>query len=144
MKKKYFPLANRLMFSSRLHLTTMCLRYPPTIVACVCIHLACKWSNYMIPASTEGKPWFQYVDPLATQALLERLTEEFLHIFEKCPSRLKKTIMASTEAVSALVWHWLLICCWLFWVLSRSRFIFIFFFQRNDLLKSEQSKIYIS
>ena len=85
----------------------MCLRYPPTIVACVCIHLACKWSNYVIPSSTEGKPWFQYVDGGATQPLLEKLTNEFLNIFEKCPSRLKKKIMASTEAVSDLLSSWL-------------------------------------
>lgn len=82
-----------------LHLTTMCLRYPPTIVSCVCIHLACKWSNYKIPVSSEGKSWFHYVDANADQRLLERLTEEFLTIFDKCPSRLKKKIMASTEAV---------------------------------------------
>merc|ERR1712012_1386674 len=37
------------MATNSLHLTTMCLRYTPTIVACVCIHLACKWSNYKIP-----------------------------------------------------------------------------------------------
>ena len=41
------------MATNSLHLTTMCLRYPPTIVACVCIHLACKWSKYEIPISGE-------------------------------------------------------------------------------------------
>lgn len=79
----------------------MCLRYSPTIVACVCIHLACKWSNYKIPKSAEGKLWFTYVDPSATLELLEKLTQEFLTIFDKCPSRLKKKIMASTKAVRA-------------------------------------------
>ena len=34
-------------------------------------------------------------------SLLEQLTAEFLTIFEKCPSRLKKKIMASTEATKA-------------------------------------------
>ena len=85
-----------------LHLTTMCLRYSPTIVACVCIHLACKWSNYKIPLSAQGKEWFSYVDSSATSELLESLTTEFLTIFERCPSRLKKKIMASTQAVSSL------------------------------------------
>jgi cyclin T len=78
----------------------MCLRYSPTIVACVCIHLACKWSNYKIPLSAQGKEWFSYIDSSATHDLLEQLTDEFLAIFEKCPSRLKKKIMASTQAVS--------------------------------------------
>ena len=31
-------------------------RYPPTIVACVCIHLACKWSKYEIPLSGQVRP----------------------------------------------------------------------------------------
>lgn len=75
----------------------MCLRYPPTVVACVCIHLACRWSKYRIPLSAQKKEWFYYIDTTATQELLDRLTGEFLAIFEKCPSRLKKKIMASTQ-----------------------------------------------
>ncbi len=78
----------------------MCLRYPPTIVACVCIHLACKWSNYKIPLSAQGKAWYTYIDHSATQDLLDKLTEEFLVIFEKCPSKLRNKIKASTQAVS--------------------------------------------
>lgn len=35
-------------FVFSLHLTTMCLQYKPTIVACVCIHLASKWSEYEV------------------------------------------------------------------------------------------------
>lgn len=81
----------------------MCLRHPPTIVACVCIHLACKWSNYKIPLSAQGMEWYSYIDKGATQDLLDSLTEEFLAIFEKCPSRLKKKIMASTQAVIDLI-----------------------------------------
>jgi len=34
------------MASNSLHLTTMCLQYKPTVVACFCIHLACKWGNW--------------------------------------------------------------------------------------------------
>ena len=61
---------------------------------------ACKWSNYKIPLSAQNKEWFVYVDPLATNELLEELTEEFLTIYKQCPSRLKKKIKASTQAVS--------------------------------------------
>merc|ERR1711899_371795 len=85
------------MATNSLHLTTMCLRFSPTIVACVCIHLACKWSNYKIPLSAQNKEWFTYIDNEATQDLLDRLTEEFLAIFEKCPSRLKKKIMSQAQ-----------------------------------------------
>merc|ERR1740128_570413 len=83
------------MATNSLHLTTMCLRYSPTIVACVCIHLACIWSKYQIPVSGEGKQWWSYVDPDATLEQLKKLTAEFLAIFDKCPSKLKKKILQS-------------------------------------------------
>ncbi|XP_046682131.1 cyclin-T1 isoform X1 [Homalodisca vitripennis] len=83
------------MASNSLHLTTMCLQYKPTVVACFCIHLACKWSNWEIPLSNESKSWFWYVDRSVTQELLEQLTDEFLRIFDKCPSRLKRKISAN-------------------------------------------------
>ncbi|XP_011149787.2 cyclin-T isoform X2 [Harpegnathos saltator] len=88
------------MASNSLHLTTMCLQYKPTVVACFCIHLACKWSNWEIPQSNEGKHWFWYVDKSVTSELLQQLTAEFLHIFDKCPSRLKKKIMSISASQS--------------------------------------------
>ncbi|XP_074191656.1 cyclin-T2 isoform X3 [Rhinolophus sinicus] len=78
------------MATNSLHLTTFCLQYKPTVIACVCIHLACKWSNWEIPVSTDGKHWWEYVDPTVTLELLDELTHEFLQILEKTPSRLKK------------------------------------------------------
>lgn len=83
------------MASNSLHLTTMCLQYKPTVVACFCIHLASKWSSWEIPLSSEQKEWFSYVDPTVTAELLQQLTEEFLVIFESSPSRLKEKIIAS-------------------------------------------------
>ncbi|XP_072274186.1 cyclin-T2 isoform X2 [Pyxicephalus adspersus] len=78
------------MATNSLHLTTFCLQYKPTVIACVCIHLACKWSNWEIPVSTDGKHWWEYVDQTVTLELLDELTHEFLQILEKTPSRLKK------------------------------------------------------
>ncbi|XP_023812703.1 cyclin-T1 isoform X1 [Oryzias latipes] len=78
------------MATNSLHLTTFCLQYCPPVVACVCIHLACKWSNWEIPVSTDGKHWWEYVDPTVTLELLDELTHEFLQILEKTPSRLKR------------------------------------------------------
>lgn len=75
----------------------MCIQYKPTVVACFCILLACKWSNWEIPLSNEKKEWFTYVDATVTAELLEQLTSEFLVIFENCPSRLKEKIMAKQE-----------------------------------------------
>nr|XP_046174968.1 cyclin-T2-like isoform X3 [Oncorhynchus gorbuscha] len=73
-----------------LHLTTFCLQHKPTVIACVCIHLACKWSNWEIPVSTDGKHWWEYLDRTVTLTLLDELTNEFLQILEKTPSRLKR------------------------------------------------------
>ncbi|XP_055620912.1 cyclin-T-like [Toxorhynchites rutilus septentrionalis] len=89
------------MASNSLHLTTMCLQYKPTVVACFCIHLACKWSRWEIPQSNEGRHWFHYVDKTVTLDLLKQLTDEFLHIFDRCPTRLKSK-MKSIRADQAL------------------------------------------
>ncbi|XP_068446589.1 cyclin-T2b isoform X1 [Clinocottus analis] len=78
------------MATNSLHLTTFCLQYRPTVVACVCIHLACKWSNWEIPVSTDSKHWWEYVDRTVTLQLLDELTHEFLQILEKTPSKLKR------------------------------------------------------
>jgi len=84
-----------IMATNSLHLTTMCLRHPPTVVACVCIYLACSWSNYHIKESLEGRAWYTYVDPNVTLDQLRQLTDEFLAIFKKCPSKLKRKILQS-------------------------------------------------
>ncbi|XP_021239512.1 cyclin-T1, partial [Numida meleagris] len=78
------------MATNSLHLTTFSLQYTPPVVACVCIHLACKWSNWEIPVSTDGKHWWEYVDGTVTLELLDELTHEFLQILEKTPNRLKR------------------------------------------------------
>lgn len=91
---RWYIATNWSLYSS-LHLTTMCLQYKPTVVACFCIHLASKWSSWEIPLSSEQKEWFSYVDPTVTADLLQQLTEEFLVIFENSPSRLKEKIIAS-------------------------------------------------
>lgn len=36
------------MASNSLHLTTMCLKYKPTVVAAFCIYIACKWSRWEV------------------------------------------------------------------------------------------------
>lgn len=71
----------------------MCLQYRPTVVACFCIHLACRWANWEIPLSSEQKEWFSYIDPTVTAELLNQLCVDFLEIYDKCPSRLKEKVM---------------------------------------------------
>ncbi|XP_064113023.1 cyclin-T2-like isoform X1 [Macrobrachium nipponense] len=86
------------MATSSLHMTTMCLQYKPTVVACVCIYIVCTWSHYEIQSVSEGKDWFWYVDKTVTHELLETLTAEFLAILDKFPSRLKKVMNATQHS----------------------------------------------
>ncbi|XP_019855485.1 PREDICTED: cyclin-T1-like isoform X1 [Amphimedon queenslandica] len=73
-------------------LTTFCLEHPPTVVACMCIHLTCAWKGLEIPRSSDDKNWWEYVDRSVTYDKLEGLATEFLNIVDKSPSRLKKRI----------------------------------------------------
>ncbi|KAL4229407.1 Cyclin-T2 [Mactra antiquata] len=79
--------------TNSLHMTTFCLQYRPTVVACCCIYLACRWANYKIPRSNEGREWFQYVDPRVTPQIIEELYNEFLNILNKSPMKLRRKIM---------------------------------------------------
>ncbi|XP_070535974.1 cyclin-T1-like [Ptychodera flava] len=87
------------MATNSLHLTTFSLQYKPTQVACVCIHLACKWSNWEIPLSSDGKHWWEYVDNSVDQSKLDALTSEFVQIMDRCPSRLKRKIHISKSNI---------------------------------------------
>jgi cyclin T len=60
-------------------------------------HQELMMPRLQIPQSNEGRHWFSYVDRTVTTELLERLTSEFLHIFDKCPSRLKRKMMSMTS-----------------------------------------------
>ncbi|XP_042567665.1 cyclin-T2b [Cyprinus carpio] len=72
------------MATNSLHLTTFCLQHKPTVVACVCIHLACKWSNWEIPTN------LTFLKKIIMFSVSVDLTHEFLQILEKTPSRLKR------------------------------------------------------
>lgn len=105
------------MASNSLHLTTMCLKYRPTVVAAFCIYIACKWSRWevssaktsslwlwnlrnlfiQIPDSSEGKSWYSYVDENVTPDVLKKLTDEYLQILERSPSKFKSKMKAITS-----------------------------------------------
>ncbi|CAO1356064.1 unnamed protein product [Diamesa serratosioi] len=86
------------MASNSLHLTTMCLKYRPTVVAAFCIHISCQWAGWEIPESNEGKVWYSYIDKTVTAELLKQLTDEYLQISERCPSRLKSKMKAISSS----------------------------------------------
>lgn len=52
-------------------LTTFCLEHTPSTVACVCIHLSCRWKGLDIPQSSDGKNWWEYIDPNINQIKLD-------------------------------------------------------------------------
>ncbi|KAL3856301.1 hypothetical protein ACJMK2_011071 [Sinanodonta woodiana] len=93
--KELFKTAYFLATNS-LHLTTFCLQHKPSLVACICIHLACQWSNWDIPKSSEGKEWYYYVDKNITFEMLEECMQEFLNIMDKCPSKFFYEIPSET------------------------------------------------
>ncbi len=49
--------------------------------------------------TVQGKAWYSYVDADASLDQLKKLTSEFLAIFDKCPSKLKKKILQSHNEV---------------------------------------------
>lgn len=89
---KYIAETSYYLATNSLHLSTLCLQYKPTVVACICIYFVCKWSNFQFAKSTEGKDWWTYVDQTVNKEMLEQLMSECVAIFQKCPSRLKKCL----------------------------------------------------
>jgi cyclin T len=77
--------------TNSLHLTSFCIQYKPTVVACVCIYVACLWAHYVIP-ETESKNWYEFIDNSVTKKILEELSSYFIKILDSCPTRLKKRL----------------------------------------------------
>lgn len=76
--------------STSLVVTTMCLQIPSAIIACVCINIARRWGGFEIPKSSEGKAWFNYVDPTMTLEKLEGLSNQLASAIDKYPKNLLK------------------------------------------------------
>jgi hypothetical protein len=50
-----------------------------------------------IPDSSEGKPWYTYVDETVTLDTLKKLTEEYLQILDRSPSKFKNKMKSITN-----------------------------------------------
>ncbi|KAI0982942.1 hypothetical protein GJ496_012064 [Pomphorhynchus laevis] len=70
-------------------LTRFCLIYPPEIVACVCIHMACLRRHIKIPESIEGKSWWKYIDPSIEFSKIEAVCKEFLDAYRSAPQLIR-------------------------------------------------------
>jgi hypothetical protein len=51
-----------------------------------------------IPDSSEGKAWYSYVDESVTLDTLQKLTDEYLQILERSPSKFKSKMKAITTS----------------------------------------------
>lgn len=93
------------------HLTMMCLQYSPKIIACTCIYITCKCSNFEISRLNDGRNWFQYLDNDITLETIQKLAQEFLDILKKCPNKFRnKTLFLNKgkqplKVPSALISH---------------------------------------
>ncbi|KAH9398317.1 Cyclin-T2 [Tyrophagus putrescentiae] len=79
--------------TNSLHLSTLCLQYKPTVVACICIYFVCKWSNFLIPKSHEGKEWWTYIDDTVNKEMLEGL-------MNKSISKLENNVFSSLFSIN--------------------------------------------
>jgi len=85
-------------FFDSLHLTTFCIEYKPTTIACVCIYVACLWAKYIIP-ETDEKNWYECIEPTCTRKQLEDLSSYFITILDSSPTRLKKKLTSGGAVV---------------------------------------------
>lgn len=80
------------LVTNSLHFTTMCLKYKPTTVACVCLHIAFKRFSLSIERSKEGKDWWYYLDQNLQFDTIEEITKEYVAIIEKCRTAFNKWV----------------------------------------------------
>lgn len=84
--------------TNSLHFTTMCLKYKPTTVACICLHMAFKSESLSIPRSAEGKDWWKYLDPNLTSETIDSITKEFVAIIDKTKKAFNKWVTAKNPS----------------------------------------------
>jgi cyclin T len=84
--------------TNSLHLTVFCIQYKPTVVACVCIYVACLWAHYVIPP-TDSKNWYEFIDNSVTNTMLEELSAYFIKILDSCPTKLKRKLTQGQAVV---------------------------------------------
>jgi len=76
------------MASNSLYLTPFCVLYKPVVVAAMCIYLSIKWSRLELPYSTDGRPFWKYMDETIEEETLKELTVKFVAILQKYPKKL--------------------------------------------------------
>lgn len=83
--------------------TVMCVRYPPAVIACFAVHVACYQLRCELDDSPDGRPWYVLMEPTVTAELLEQLMDEFYdEYFRTCPLLLKRRLRTCVDALSGL------------------------------------------
>lgn len=88
--------------TNSLHFTTMCLKYKPTTVACICLHIAFKRFSLSIEQSKEGKDWWSYLDPNLKFETIDEVTKEFVAIIEKCKKAFNKWVSVKNQPAESV------------------------------------------
>jgi hypothetical protein len=65
--------------------------------------LVTKTLSYtQIPNSSEGRPWYSYVDETVTIDTLKKLTDEYLQILERSPSKFKNKMKSMSNGTAVV------------------------------------------
>lgn len=83
--------------TNSLHFTKMCVKYKPTTVACVCLHIAFKRFQLSIPQSSEGRDWWYYLDTNINLETINEITNEFIAIIDKCKKAFNKWVSVKNQ-----------------------------------------------
>lgn len=73
-----------------LHFTTMCLKFTPKTVACICLQVSIKKENLYVPPSNEGRNWWNYLVPDLEIEAIDSMTRELMKDIEPCQRQFNK------------------------------------------------------
>lgn len=88
--------------TNSLHFTTMCLKYRPTTVACICLHMAFKSFSLSVQRDEKGRDWWNYtkLDPSLKLESIDQITKEFVSVIEKCRKAFNKWVTVTVKSNS--------------------------------------------
>lgn len=86
--------------TNSLHFTTMCLKYRPTTVACICLHMAFKSFNLQVQRDEKGRDWWNYtkLDANLKMESIDQITIEFVSVIERCKKSFNKWVTVKSNS----------------------------------------------
>lgn len=83
--------------TNSLHFSTMCLRYKPTIVACICLNMAFKSMDFSPARPQEGQEWWYHLNKTITAEDIDRITLEFVGIIKAAGRAFQKWVSVKNQ-----------------------------------------------